>query len=311
MQTGRDMIRRLGGLLALAAATCSAPSGEDSHPMTAAKAGTAAGGDPTVESVIPASAPQDTTLDVRVLGSGYDRGSTVELLLDGAPIGSVTTNGTRYKNGGELVANITIGADALVAAYDVLVTTSRGKKGIGIEKFEVQLKGKPPSCPDEIPLNVTGLTGALGSDGGDYSGKLVASNGNFYLDLRNLAPARTMLVTTSAGSGQQVTRTFTNSHESVCGLTAMEPESTGSGVLEIQWSTASNRWTLRYGSDCGSEFGNPVPGNRISTARSGDTWTLSGATGTGILCRGRLSGKANWTQAGTAGALTMLLQRSP
>lgn len=309
MQTREWLAWPRRGLLALLVA-CGPTGGE--NPGITAAAGPAAAGDPTVESVSPASAPQDTTLDIRVLGTNYDRGSVAELVLDGIPTDKVVTNSTRYRNSTELIANVTIAPDALVAAYDMLVTTSRGKKGIGIEKFQVSVKGKPPSCPDEIPVTVSGLTGAIGSDGDSYTGKLVASNGNLYLDLRNRVPARTMLVTTSMGSGQHVTRTFTNNHESVCGLTAMESSgSTGTGVLEIQWSDAAHRWSLRYGSDCATEFGNLVPANRISTARNGDTWTLTGAEGTGILCRGRLSGKPNWTQLGTANAFTMVLQGNP
>jgi hypothetical protein len=93
--------------------------------------------DPEVTSTDPASAPQDTTLDVEVSGSGFDNGSTVELTLSGVPTEKVRTNSTRYRNPRTLIANITIAADAEVDFYDVEVTTFRGKKGIGTEMFEV------------------------------------------------------------------------------------------------------------------------------------------------------------------------------
>src|SRR5512139_2722039 len=67
-----------------------------------------ASGDPVVTATDPTSAPQDTTLDLRVLGTGYDRGSAVELLLDGQPVGTIRTNSTRYVKSTELVANVTI-----------------------------------------------------------------------------------------------------------------------------------------------------------------------------------------------------------
>ncbi|HET6363064.1 MAG TPA: hypothetical protein VFH11_13570 [Gemmatimonadota bacterium] len=94
-------------------------------------------GDPTVTATVPNTAPQDTTLDVQVSGSGFDRGSRVDLALDGVVSSSMKTNSTRFVNKTRLVANITIAADAEVALYDVIVTTTKGKRGIGIELFAV------------------------------------------------------------------------------------------------------------------------------------------------------------------------------
>jgi hypothetical protein len=50
----------------------------------------------------------------------------------------IQTNSTRFVNSSELVASITIAADATIELYDVLVTTSKGKRGIGIELFSIQ-----------------------------------------------------------------------------------------------------------------------------------------------------------------------------
>jgi hypothetical protein len=284
-------------------AACATPTQDTPPRVSAAKAGPAAAGDPTINSVIPDSASQDTTLDVRVLGSNYDRGSVAELVLDGVPTPGVVTNSTRYKNSGELIANITIAPTALVANYDVLVTTSRGKKGIGIEKFEVNAK---VSCPAEVFVTMTGLSGALAGDGANYAAKINGVNGNLYLDLRNTA--RRLVVTTSLGSGSRAARTFTNNHEATCGLAAMSPAgSAGSAVLEVEWSEPANRYTLRYGKNCVGEFGTVVPANKVTTNRNGNVWTLSGDAGEGILCQGRLNGKANWTPVGTAGAFSMTL----
>jgi hypothetical protein len=93
--------------------------------------------DPEVTAADPPSAPQDTTLDVEVSGSGFDSGSTVALTLAGVPTEKVLTNSTRYRNSRTLIANITIAADAEVDLYDVEVMTARGKRGIGTEMFEV------------------------------------------------------------------------------------------------------------------------------------------------------------------------------
>jgi hypothetical protein len=97
--------------------------------------------DPTVATVEPSSAPQDTTLDVIVNGTGFDNGSVVTMLLEGEATAKVVTNHTLFVNNKKLVANITIAADADVAFYDVEVLTFGGKRGVGTEKFEVQLKG--------------------------------------------------------------------------------------------------------------------------------------------------------------------------
>jgi uncharacterized membrane protein len=110
------------------------PTGPVDTP-NAAKASTG----PTITATDPFSAPRDTTLDVRVLGSGFDRGSKSEFALDGVVGANIRTNRTTYKSTKELVANVTISADAVEALYDVIVTTSSGKKGIGTEQFAVEV----------------------------------------------------------------------------------------------------------------------------------------------------------------------------
>jgi hypothetical protein len=93
--------------------------------------------DPTVAATDPDGAPQDVTLDVRVLGTGFVSGSEVDFLLDGKGTKEVQTNSTSFVSDTELVANITITADAQPELYDVRVTTPKGKKGVGIELFEI------------------------------------------------------------------------------------------------------------------------------------------------------------------------------
>jgi hypothetical protein len=97
-------------------------------------------GDPIVSSTEPASAPQDTTLDVTVTGSNFDAGSRVDLAIDEVTTDKVRTNSTTFVTPKKLIANITIAPDAIPDRYDVIVTTSKGKRGIGIERFEVTLR---------------------------------------------------------------------------------------------------------------------------------------------------------------------------
>jgi hypothetical protein len=97
-------------------------------------------GNPTVTSTDPDSASPSVTLDVRVLGSGYDRGSRATWALNGDTTFATTkikTNSMRYVSATEIVANITISADAALASYDIEVTTSSGKHGVGIELFTI------------------------------------------------------------------------------------------------------------------------------------------------------------------------------
>lgn len=124
-------------------------------------------GDPTVKSTDPDSASPNVTLDVHVLGSGYDRGSRATWALNGDTTFATTkikTNSMRFVSSTEIVANITIAADAPLALYDIAVTTSGGKHGVGIELFVVA-----PFHANGGPYTATlddALTNKLRSDDG-------------------------------------------------------------------------------------------------------------------------------------------------
>jgi len=115
------------------AAGCAVPTDTSQSRPSLAKAATA----PAVTATNPTDAPQDTTLDVHVLGSGFDRGSKVAFARDGVVDTKLQVNATQYRTSGQLIANVTIAADAVITSYDVMVTTSSGKKGIGTELFAV------------------------------------------------------------------------------------------------------------------------------------------------------------------------------
>ena len=93
---------------------------------------------PSVNSASPSYARRDTTLNVRVLGSGFTSGAVAEWSVDGVPnAAKVKTNSTQFVSSSELVANITVSADADLAFWDIAVTLVGGKRGVGTEKFEV------------------------------------------------------------------------------------------------------------------------------------------------------------------------------
>lgn len=139
-------------LLAFVACTDKAPPSAPLSPPIALAVGGSQG--PTVKSTSPDSARVDTTLDVRVLGSGFDAGSRADWAFKGVVSEKIVTNSTRFVSSRELVANITITRDANLGKHDVIVTTSSGKGGIGTEIFEVTL----------LIVDLGSPTSALGAD---------------------------------------------------------------------------------------------------------------------------------------------------
>jgi probable HAF family extracellular repeat protein len=61
----------------------------------------------------------------------------VGLERQGVPAAGITTNATTFVTPRKLIANITVAADAETGKYDVAVTSSGGRKGVGIELFAV------------------------------------------------------------------------------------------------------------------------------------------------------------------------------
>jgi len=120
-------------VLALLSA-CSAGDVTEPHATTPSFA---TGSTPAVTSTDPSGGKQGMTLDVQVIGNGFDNGSQANFLLNGQATPKVTTNSTRFVSSKQLVANITIAIDAITDLYDVAVTTSKGRKGIGTELFTI------------------------------------------------------------------------------------------------------------------------------------------------------------------------------
>ena len=141
---------RLNSLAALLATLAVASCGDGPAPLlapdggSAARGGTKGGGtggggkEPSVSAAEPSYGKQGQTLDVVVYGSGFDETSEAAWEIDGAPAIRVHTNTTTFVSSSEVVANISIDADADLALYNVAVTSLGGrKKGVGIEQFEV------------------------------------------------------------------------------------------------------------------------------------------------------------------------------
>lgn len=274
------------------------PSGLDVPGLSAAQGGKpSGGGDPTVEDTDPGSAPQDTTLDVRVFGSNFDDGSKVAFLLDGKTTTKVVTNSTRFVSGSELVANITIAADAQPDFYDVQVTTTRGKKGVGIELFEITT-GVLGEIALEITLRDDGMDG-LRSDGmtglsycapdvpcyeeaQDYVAARLASNGNllFWLDPNDDGTIRRVEV---LGELLVTRRIYTNDNQDSEGVTVPDLREMEDGTITARMivERGDGNGHYRFGVHCtGDSFerddANAIPEERIQVTRSGFTWILEG-----------------------------------
>jgi hypothetical protein len=159
---------RLVPVLLAAAIACSEPTGSPVG-LSSAKAA-----NPVVNSADPDAATRDTTLDVRILGSGFGSGSRADFLLSGAPDPKVRTNSTQFVSSTELVANITIDASAAANYRDVQVTTAGGKKGIGTERFMVLLAGEMSvpgvTDPEAWSVNSSGVAAGHGNVPGGAAG---------------------------------------------------------------------------------------------------------------------------------------------
>jgi hypothetical protein len=123
-----------------ALAACAAPTSTEREMSPSFARGGGTGGVPSVTSTSPSSALRGTTLDVRVLGSGFDPSSKAQWAIDGVSVGKVVVNSTRYVSSGEVVANISVASDADLTLYDVIVSAVSGKPGIGTEVFLVALE---------------------------------------------------------------------------------------------------------------------------------------------------------------------------
>ena len=121
----------LRGFAMLAAVGCAAdaPSGPD---MARGSSGV------VVASATPSTVPQDTTLDILVEGSGFDQGSTVAFAIDEVVEPRLSVHSTQYVKSTALRVRVSIAADAPATAYDIVVRTAGGKKGIGSEKLFVE-----------------------------------------------------------------------------------------------------------------------------------------------------------------------------
>lgn len=154
---------------------CTEPVATAPNPELAFARGGGSGG-PIVKSTTPSSGLVSTTLSVQVGGSGFEPGSRALWALNGDTTGTVTkvkTNSTTFVSSTQLIASITIESDASLALYDVMVITLQGKKGIGIELFEVTSQTVTAIAPKGVDSEALAI-----NDGGQIVGLTDSSLGS-------------------------------------------------------------------------------------------------------------------------------------
>ncbi len=296
-------------LMGLQACTESEPTSPTAPSILAAKGGGGSDGpSPKVKEAIPNEAPQEITLNVRVIGSGFDDGSVVRFLLAGNSTDKVVVNSSSFESGKELVANVTIALEAKVALYDIEVTTKRGKKGIGSEKFSVKLKGAPSDIPVSATFRDATDDGVLSDKVGSYDSydAVILPIGNLFLDARRDIPERRLCFDFDGQEGapdidcdDAYLSTAAPGVEG--GLPEMAPGSDMTTRAQVTWvkpdaSGKGYNWFLRFGMDCDS---NDVDEDRLDVTHhpDADTWTLVGTTA--ILCRMPTKGRPMVEPVGT------------
>ncbi len=93
-------------------------------------------GDVVVTAASPSMAPQDTTLDVTINGSGFGTGARAVWSLNGDTT-QVHVKSTRVVSATQVVATVIVPLAAPVASYSIEVALPGGKKGVGAELFIV------------------------------------------------------------------------------------------------------------------------------------------------------------------------------
>src|SRR5688572_12365322 len=137
-------------------------------------------GNPTVTSTTPSSATRNVTLSVTVSGSGFDAGSRAVWALHGDSTLATTkikTNSTTFVSSKQLTANITVGSDAPLETFDVIVLTYGGKKGIGIELFAVTAQIIDLDAGDGSSAEAVSDAGQIVGRGGPGAGAYLWENG--------------------------------------------------------------------------------------------------------------------------------------
>ena len=162
--------RALGVALALVLSACAIDDGATGLPSSQLE-----GADIIISTVDPDTATTDTTITVRISGSGFTEGSTATWLVDTTTAAQIRTVSTTWKSPTEIEVRIAISPDAELRSYSVRIRGKKGKQGIAVERFRVV--AKPMALPEpgtrSTPYDIND-DGVIVGSANDMSGAFVA-----------------------------------------------------------------------------------------------------------------------------------------
>ncbi len=175
----------------------------------------AASNDIEVISAVPPEMEQSQTIDVIIKGNGFDMSAAAKFLISGTKkTGGVTVNSTTFIDAQTLRANVTAAPDAVVGNFDIEVQLSKGRRGKGIELFNVKAgtnQGETGGCEGAVKATFRDFLGdfftpphLVRSDGlGPYIGG--------ELEVDNVGISRWMFTIglDNSGGGDPLDRQFT------------------------------------------------------------------------------------------------------
>ena len=131
--------------------------------------------DIVITTVDPDTATIDTTITVRITGSGFTEGSTATWIVDTTAATQIRTLSTSWKSENELEALIIISPEAELRSYSIRIRGKKGKQGIAVERFRVVAKPtalpEPGTVSEAIDINDSGVVVGYADD---MSGAFVA-----------------------------------------------------------------------------------------------------------------------------------------
>ena len=195
----------------------------------------------TVTSINPTSGFRDGTMEVHVLGTGFESSSRVVIAT-----AKVRTNSTSFVSATELIANITIEPDTPIGPYGVQVVTG-SRQSTGTTQFRVALN---------VELVDLGAGDSSRARGINNAGKIVGSRG------ADLTTEQAFLwnngTITNLGVLPGMTFSFAsdiNDNDVVVGVS-------GTGTIESPILTRAFKWTAGGGMQALSTLGGAVASAR-------------------------------------------------
>lgn len=236
--------------------------------------------DVTVDESDPREASQDTTLAVRVFGSGFEPGAEVRFLISGKATEKVVTHSTTFVSSDEVVADVSIALDADTVFYDIEVANGPRRRGVGTELFKVNEK-ETATLRD---ASGDGLT----SDGlGIYTNEIddvlihITDEGQIYFrtdgtridgtpDSRKVS----ILVRDASGAplfdglADHALQTRRLSEPGGVDVYSLEVGESRDVPVRIRWQEGTVTYTLRFGRDCVENVDIPEEMGRVTRVGS-------------------------------------------